>query len=46
MTLADKLEATQQKFIGSQDARDQKTVERSKLRTQMGTEMMRGLVLK
>ena len=44
--LADKLEATQQKFIGSQEVRDQKAIERGKMRTQIGTEMIRELVLK
>jgi hypothetical protein len=44
--LADKLEATQQKFIGSQEVQDQKAIERGKMRTQIGTEMIRELVLK
>jgi L-rhamnose mutarotase len=44
--LADKTDATLQKFIGSQEVRDQKAVERSKMRTQIGTEMIRELVLK
>ena len=44
--LADKTDATLQKFIGSQEVRDQKAVERGKMRTQIGTEMIRELVLK
>jgi L-rhamnose mutarotase len=44
--LADKTDATLQKYIGSQDVRDQKAVERGKMRTQLGTEMIRELVLK
>jgi len=44
--LADKLEATQQTFIGSQEVRDQKAIERGKMRTQIGTEMIRELELK
>ncbi len=44
--LADKTDATLQKFIGSQEVRDQKAIERGKMRTQLGTEMIRELVLK
>jgi hypothetical protein len=44
--LNDKVEAVQQKIIGSQEVRDQQNIERGKLRTQLGTEMIRELVLK
>lgn len=44
--LADKTDAIQQKIIGSQEVRDQQAVERGKIRTQIGTEMIRELVLK
>jgi L-rhamnose mutarotase len=44
--LNDKVEAVQQKIIGSQEVRDQQNIERGKMRTQLGTEMIRELVLK
>jgi L-rhamnose mutarotase len=44
--LADKTDAIQQKIVGSQEVRDQQAIERSKMRTQLGTEMIRELVLK
>ena len=44
--LSDKVEAVQQKIIGSQEVRDQQNIERGKMRTQLGTEMIRELVLK
>ena len=44
--LADKTDAIQQKIFGSQEVQDQKAIERGKMRTQIGTEMIRELVLK
>jgi len=44
--LADKSDAIQQKIFGSQEVQDQKAIERGKMRTQLGTEMIRELVLK
>jgi hypothetical protein len=44
--LSDKVDAVQQKLIGSQEVRDQQAIERGKMRTMLGTEMIREQVLK
>ena len=44
--LSDRMEAIQEKLIGDQATRDKSAVERTKMRTQIGAEMMRELVLK
>jgi hypothetical protein len=44
--LSDKTDAVQQKLIGSQEVRDQQMIERGKMRTMLGTEMIREQVLK
>lgn len=44
--LNDRLEAIQEKFIGAQDVRDQQAIAREKMRTQVGSQMMRQLILK
>jgi L-rhamnose mutarotase len=44
--LSDKVDAVQQKIIGSQEVRDQQAIERGKLRTMLGSEMIREQVLK
>ena len=44
--LSDRMDAIQQKVIGDQAARDAATIARGKMRTQLGSEMIRQLVLK
>jgi hypothetical protein len=44
--LSDRMDAVQEKMLGSQEVRDQQAIERGKMRTQIGTEMIRELVLK
>jgi quinol monooxygenase YgiN len=44
--LSDKMDAVQQKLIGSQEVRDQQMIERGKMRTIVGSEMIREQVLK
>jgi hypothetical protein len=44
--LSDKVDAVQQRLIGSQEVRDQQAIERGKMRTMLGTEMIREQVLK
>jgi hypothetical protein len=44
--LSDKVDAVQQKIIGSQEVRDQQAIERGKMRTMLGSEMIREQVLK
>jgi hypothetical protein len=44
--LADRMDGIQEKIIGSQDVRDQQTIARGKMRTQIGSEMLRQLILK
>jgi len=44
--LSDKVDAVQQKLIGSQEVRDQQAIERGKMRTMLGSEMIREQVLK
>jgi len=44
--LSDKTDAIQEKIIGSQDVRDQQMIARGKMRTQLGSQMLRQLILK
>jgi hypothetical protein len=44
--LRDKMDPIQEKIVGSQDVRDQQTIARGKMRTQLGSETIRQLVLK
>jgi len=44
--LSDKTDAIQEKIIGSQDVRDQQAIARGKMRTQLGSQMLRQLLLK
>jgi hypothetical protein len=44
--LTDRMDAIQQKYVGDQAKRDAATIERGKMRTMLGTEMLRELELK
>lgn len=44
--LSDRMDAVQQKVIGDQAARDAATIARGKMRTQLGSEMIREMILK
>jgi hypothetical protein len=44
--LNDRMDAIQQKFVGDQAQRDAAMIARGKLRTQLGSEMIRELILK
>jgi hypothetical protein len=44
--LSDRTDAIQEKIIGSPEVRDAKMIERGKMRTQIGSEMIRQLILK
>jgi L-rhamnose mutarotase len=44
--LSDRMDAIQEKIIGSQDVRDQQMIARGKMRTQLGSQMLRQLILK
>lgn len=44
--LTDRMDAIQEKFIGDQARRDAATIERGKMRTMLGSEMLRKLDLK
>jgi hypothetical protein len=44
--LADRTEAIQAKLIGTQDQRDAAAIDREKMRTAVGQQMMRQLILK
>jgi L-rhamnose mutarotase len=44
--LSDKMDVIQEKIIGSQEVRDQQMIARGKMRTQLGSQMLRQLILK
>jgi len=44
--LSDRMEVVQEKLLGDQATRDKLAVERTKMRTQLGTELMREVILK
>jgi hypothetical protein len=44
--LRDKMDPIQEKIVGSQDVRNQQTIARGKMRTQLGSETIRQLILK
>ncbi len=44
--LSDRMEVVQEKLLGDQVTRDKLAVERTKMRTQLGTELMREVILK